>query len=213
MMVDHEGNEVWVKNFNEEESGLYGDFSSSCTKKTNDGGIIMGGEFYSLKYDSLIGGYNFKEESYLLKTDINGNKQWSKIYDDGSDYGIQDVSQLSNNSFVFFSHTNNQTIFTKTNSIGVEVLTLTLDLGESGYESVYHSYVNSQDNILVFWNGENGTNMTILSSDGNNLISKHYSGINGNHVEKINDNEFVITGDENSNLIIFKINSEGELIQ
>ena len=55
--------------------------------------------------------------------------------------------------------------------------------------------------------------MKKLLSDGNNLVSKHYSGINGKHVEKINDNEFVITGVEDSNLIIFKINSEGELIQ
>ena len=78
--TDANGIEEWSKTFSE---GIEG----NSVQQTTDGGYIITGDTYSS--NSLYGGY---EAAYLIKTDANGVKEWSKSF-----AGIYSVDSIFSN--------------------------------------------------------------------------------------------------------------------
>jgi hypothetical protein len=67
-----------------------------CVKPTSDGGFIVAGESDSLDADG---------DAYLLKTDANGNAQWSRFIG-GSQYEVaQPINQLADGGYIFAGYT------------------------------------------------------------------------------------------------------------
>ena len=90
--TDANGNESWSRTF----GGSYDDYGYSI-QKTYDGGYIIAG--YTESYGA--GGYDV----YLIKTDANGNEQWSRTFGGSSwDYG-RSVHQTSDGGYIIAGNT------------------------------------------------------------------------------------------------------------
>jgi len=92
--TDSVGTLQWSKTY----GGSKNDYSYSV-KQTNDGGYIIAGNTYSFS-DTVNG------DAYLIKTDGNGNMQWSKTY---GGFGIdkaKSVQQTTNGGYIINGSTN-----------------------------------------------------------------------------------------------------------
>lgn len=86
--TDANGNLIWNKNY---QGSPLGD-AAYCVQQTSDGGYIMVGATYDIFYDDL----------YMVKTDSNGNKVWSKTFygsGGGNDRG-NFVQQTTDGGFI-----------------------------------------------------------------------------------------------------------------
>ena len=90
--TDTSGNAQWTKTF----GGTGRDYGNSV-QQTSDGGFIVLG--YTLSFGA--GG----DDVYLVKTDANGNEEWSKTFGgSASDVGFF-ISQTNDGSFIITGHT------------------------------------------------------------------------------------------------------------
>jgi len=81
LKTDASGNEEWVKTF----GGSYAEKGHSVIK-TSNGGYIIAGYTYSFGLG--------ESDVYLIKTDSNGNKEWSKTFggsDDDVGYSVEET--------------------------------------------------------------------------------------------------------------------------
>jgi hypothetical protein len=105
--TDADGNELWQKTF----GGPEGDEGISV-QQTNDGGYIIGGDTSSFG----TGGRN----AWLIKTDADGNEQWSKTFVSSDDVDLMSVQQTTDDGF-FLSGTEaefNKLLLIKTDKNG-----------------------------------------------------------------------------------------------
>jgi hypothetical protein len=100
-------------------------------KQTADGGLIIAGNSRIIPL-----GYHSRIFSWIIKTDGNGNTQWSKLFDDSvnsdfkqdyrmPDNGATSIDQTADNGFVF-------TGFIYTDSLGTDRQLLLVRLGTNG---------------------------------------------------------------------------------
>ena len=87
--TDKNGNLIWQKTY----GGLDWDFGYEV--KTSPGGdsLIVAGSTYSFGYGKLDG--------YILKLDLNGNKQWQKTYGGPEDDEFKSFVRTYNNQYAF----------------------------------------------------------------------------------------------------------------
>ena len=91
--IDVNGNEEWFNTFGEAESE-----SASSILQTNDGGYLLGGYTSSFRDD---GNYDY----YLVKTDVNGNEEWSKTFG-GEGYDIiNSILQTNDGGYLLGGYT------------------------------------------------------------------------------------------------------------
>ena len=131
--TDESGNEQWSKTF----GGGLGENGYSV-QQTTDGGYIITG------YTESFGNEEYNENTprknvYLIKTDVNGNEQWSKIFGgEGSDEGWS-IQQTEDGGYIitgFTSSGNGGSVYLiKTDGNGNEQWSKTFGggLGEKGY--------------------------------------------------------------------------------
>ena len=90
MKIDSNGNEIWTRNFNETpffDTGM-------SVEETSDGGFLIAGEIGTNLNNPVI------YDSILIKTDYNGNKEWSMIFGgEGSD-GCYDAHQTTDGGYI-----------------------------------------------------------------------------------------------------------------
>ena len=90
--TDSEGNEEWNKTF----GGTYSDGARSV-QQTSDGGYILAGDTFS--YGA---GYS---DFWLVKTDSEGNKEWSKTFGGNAWDGARSVQQTSDGGYIIAGYT------------------------------------------------------------------------------------------------------------
>jgi hypothetical protein len=93
LKADHDGNLVWLKYF-----GGPQDDKGYSVKKTADGGFAITGSTESFG----VGG----SDVWLIKTDSNGNEQWSKTYGGVQNDVGRSLEETSDGSFVITGITN-----------------------------------------------------------------------------------------------------------
>ncbi len=90
--TDNVGNQVWMKTF----GGTGRDYGHSV-QQTMDGGFIAAG--YTLSFGA--GG----DDMHVVKTDANGNEQWSKTYGGSSSDVAYGIRETSDGGYIITGHT------------------------------------------------------------------------------------------------------------
>ena len=92
--TDGNGNKQWSKTF----AGEYGYDWGYSVQQTTDGGFIIAGDTMSLSVDNGFG--------YLIKTDGNGNKQWSRTFGRDNNYThFVSVQQTNDGGYISVGRT------------------------------------------------------------------------------------------------------------
>ena len=90
--TNENGEEEWSQ-YSYGSVSEYGGQTGSSVQQTNDGGYIIGGSNLSESSESM--------DMYLIKTDNNGNEQWSQTFGgDYNDWGFS-VQQTSDGGYIF----------------------------------------------------------------------------------------------------------------
>ena len=97
LKTDASGNLTWSKTY----GGAYGDYANAV-KQTADGGYIIAG----LTSSFGISPYGNINDTYVLKTDANGNLTWSKTYGQDGDDWAYGIVQTNEGGYAIIGHTN-----------------------------------------------------------------------------------------------------------
>ncbi len=91
--TDANGNTVWDKTFGGSEDDWAHD-----VQQTSDGGYILAGITYSYGAGD--------RDAWLIKTDVNGIKQWDKTFGGSGGDGAFSVQQTSDGGYILAGYTN-----------------------------------------------------------------------------------------------------------
>ncbi len=83
--TDGNGNQEWEKSFNIGFDTIFSFSEGRSVQQTTDGGYIITGN-----YDIHVPTY--EKGTFLIKTDGNGNEQWTQTYEEGSGYSVQQTN-------------------------------------------------------------------------------------------------------------------------
>ena len=192
--TDANGNEIWSQTY----GGSDWDEGWSV-QQTSDGGYIIAGLTESYGAGSV--------DVYLIKTDANGNEQWSQTYG-GSDYDKgKSVQQTSDGGYIIAGWTysygagNADVYLIKTDANGNEQWYQTLggsdyDLGYSVQQTSHGGY------IIAGWTesyGAGAYDVYLIKTDanGNEIWYETFGGSycdEGNSVQQTTDGGYIIAG-------------------
>ena len=217
--VDKNGNIEWRNDFTENNANGQG----NSLQLTNDGGIICSGHVF---FPSLV-----KTFPFIVKTDINGNLQWKKYYQDLSDISAYDIVESNNYEYFFcgadiiskIDKTGN-TIWTKsfTNNLGFLSLRSLIyeqpnviyagGVSDSSGLSAMH-LIKLDSGAYIFWE-KRFLNSELVSSGGISICKSFNSIVmTGEILGKYGDVPFVKVSDSGElliyNVITSSIKSEG----
>ena len=211
--TDENGNEQWSKTF----GGEYDDFGYSV-QQTSDGGYIIGG------YTTSFG--NGEEDVYLIKTDENGNEQWSKTFGgENNDWGYS-VQQTNDGGYIITGETYSfgngecDVYLIKTDENGNEIWFQTFggedgDLGSSVQQTNDGGYIITGE-TSSFGNGQLDVYLIKTDENGNEQWSKTFGGVQhdeGGSVQQTTDGGYIITGytfsSGNGNYDVYLIKTDG----
>ncbi|OFY86782.1 MAG: hypothetical protein A3F72_04335 [Bacteroidetes bacterium RIFCSPLOWO2_12_FULL_35_15] len=205
--TDNIGSLQWTKTF----GGSGNDFGHSGIQ-TSDGGYLILGETMSF-------GAGGPQDAYLIKLDVNGNKEWSKTYG-GSNSEIG-WSVLEGNSGEYFltgstssfrGNGSNLVFFIKTDSIG-NVLISKVYGSTSGGEMAYSIQKASEGYVIAgetYGFGNSGYNMYMIKTDsiGNALWSKSFLGDAARSVKQTLNGNYILAGSKGIDGDFFLVKTE-----
>ena len=201
--TDSNGNEQWSKTFSESAWNW-----ASSVQQTDDGGYIIAGTTSSNDVNYL---YQF----YLLKTDGNGNKQWSKTfteYDDNWGYSVQQTDDggyiIAGNTGSLLGEDPDMCYFIKTNSNGNKQWSKTFG-GDDKYTSCSSVQQTNDGGYIIAgdttpktvsdWN----TDIYLIKTDrnGNKQWSRTFGGSSTDYaisIQQTDDEGYITCGHTNS---------------
>ena len=151
--LDPAGNQLWTRAYG--TSNQFGLINKVIN--TADGGFLLGGRQKN----------GVPAQAFLIKTDIDGNEEWSNFYDDGSGASseIEDVIQNAAGDFIFTGYIDRQT--------DDAIIGKVAPNGNLIWMQSYHEILNDHGRAVVeapngdiiitgFTNGGNGQNDFLL---------------------------------------------------
>ncbi|MEN8224019.1 MAG: hypothetical protein ABFS05_01560 [Bacteroidota bacterium] len=189
---------LWTKTF-----GGVAYENGFCVRQTSDEGYIVVG--YTQSYGS---GSN---DVYLIKTDADGNEQWSKTYGGTEEDRGYDVHQTSDDGYVVFGRTESfgaglsDYYLIKTDADGNEQWSKTY--GGTDYDRGNKMLISSDGGYILvgrtvsYGAGVWDIYMIKTDANGNEEWSNTYGGSNseyGNNVLQANDGGYIIVGETES---------------
>ena len=198
--TDGNGNEQWTKTF----GGTYTDEGFSI-QQTNDGGYIITGSKVT-----VLNGYS---DLYLIKTDGNGNEQWTKTFGGSRSDGGYSVQQTDDGGYVitgYYSDLKQIYVYLiRTDENGNEQWSKTF--GNQQVESSGHTVQQSSDGGFIIVGRtysiiNESFDIYLIKTDGsgNEQWTKSLGGIN--HVEGFSlditsNDEYIICGNKRNSVI------------
>ncbi len=199
--TDEFGNELW--------SQLYGNFDNQGNSviQTSDGGYIIAGATW-------ITGNNNYFDALLIKTDANGNEEWSHTY--GSTFWDEaiNIQQNENNEYLICGlHGESQGWFFKTDSDGSMIWSQSfsvldynyivqfIETSDQGYILIGNTY-SAEGDILVIKTDVNGNEEWMQTIDGSDYDTS--SSI----CEAVTDG-YIIAGTTSNEIWLINIDEEG----
>lgn len=211
--TDASGNEIWNKRYSGTPNRDVGQF----VQETADGGFIAVG----------FTGPTFNENIYMVKTDSEGNEEWSKIHvSTGREFAVG-VRQTSDGGYVLIGETNSMgfggkdMLLVKTNSPGDIIWTKTF--GTSADEIGRSLYLTDEGGfILLGFQDFSGGNLYLVKTDalGNEEWSNYYGGAGsdfGHSVQQTFDGGYILAGRKENvieginDMYCIKTDLEGEM--
>tara|TARA_B100001113_G_scaffold73503_1_gene57029 strand:- start:2234 stop:3700 length:1467 start_codon:yes stop_codon:yes gene_type:complete len=216
--TNSQGDTLWTKSFGGTES----DNGTDLLIDDNGGFVILGStESYG----------NGGEDIYLIKTDINGNEEWSKTYGSGSNDRGQSLIKTPEGGYLVryiiesFGAGNTSVGLLKVSQNGDQIWTKTIG-GSYGISSNSLQKISNGNYIMIcslFNYGYNSFNAYLLQfNETGNIIWDvtwgHRENDHGLGVLQTKDGGFVITGSTNnygnsdqfsSDLLLLKTNASG----
>ncbi|MCD4846304.1 MAG: hypothetical protein K8R25_17645 [Methanosarcinales archaeon] len=195
--TDLNGNEQWNKTF----GGIYEDKASSV-QQTTDGGYIIAGYIH---YDAGMA------DSWLVKTDSNGNKQWDKTFTKSYGDWAYSVQQTSDSGYIIAGITEDDNFYEdiwliKTDSNGNEQWNETFggnsrDYANSVQQTIDGGYIiagstqsYSSEYSYYFW-------LVKTDSNGNEQWNETFGGTDNDFAQSIQqttDGGYIIAGSTES---------------
>jgi hypothetical protein len=192
--TDENGNEQWSQTFGGEDE----DFGNSV-QQTTDGGYIITG-----RTSSLGNGYM---DVYLIKTDENGNEQWSQTFG-GEEWDVgYSIQQTTDVGYIIGGYTESfgngltDIYLIKTDENGNELWTQIFGGGgdDNGYsvkQTTDGGYIIC-GNTVSFGNGDSDVYLIKTDENGNEQWSQTFGGDGndfGYSVQQTTDSGYIITG-------------------
>ena len=135
--TDQNGEEQWSQTF---EDGT-GDGYGKSVQQTNDGGYIITGVKFC---NQGVGNGGFL---FLIKTDQNGEEQWSQTFGENS-FGFS-VEQTTDGGYIITGGDNNYIYIIKTNEFGNITSTIELPTPSSKRELIKTTNILGQENTTI----------------------------------------------------------------
>ncbi len=168
--TDASGNFVWSKTY----PGI-GSSMCYCVKQTDDFGYIVCG--------ATMDTITYLTKTYLLKTDISGNVQWGKTYEEsasGQSGNAFCVNQTSDGGYVVTGQSYSGTFIMKTDGNGN--ILWNNNMGIAGADILYCAKQTSDGGYIATGYGaassHNGTILLKLNGSGNIQWQKEYNVTN-----------------------------------
>ena len=208
---DSVGSIVWSKTYGglDSESGV-------SVQQTIDGGFIIVGDCYSFGTGFI--------DILLLKTDANGNLQWSKTFGESLEERGRSVRQTSDGGFIIvgsiqsFMFGGFNTYLIKTDAIGNLLWTKSIGLINADYGNCIQETTDSGFIIVGTWQSPSLEEVYVIKTDalGNILWTNAYGFIQydyGEYIEQTTDGGYIIAGSTQgfglSELFLLKIDGLG----
>lgn len=214
--IDNSGDTIWSRIFGNHES-IYTSISTSdggcvfagdrsfCVKINSDGNIVWDktytgiGAIYDIKRTSDLGyiacGGAFNFYGFILKLDSLGNKQWSRIFQEGFESTLASIEVLENDQFATTgiyrsTFTSGQTLFVLFDSVGNVVVNKKLNA--KNRLSSGQKIIKSDENIIISGNTLDSLNTKNVSyfqrldKAGNILFTKIFESDKEEIFENLN---------------------------
>lgn len=208
LKTDGTGNILWIRNF----GGKYWD-EGYCVQQTKDGGYIIVG------YRGYLENDEFREDTWLIKTDRNGNKMWDRTFTKYKRSEGLSVRQTTDGGYIILGNTYISYVphawLIKTDENG----NLKWDyVFPPEYKGFCVQQTSDDGYIVVGFNvagAEGGTSfgwLFKLDKNGKPLWERDFEEEFFKCVQQTKDGGYILTGEEEGPAILIKTDENGKKI-
>lgn len=216
--TDSEGNMLWYRTY---DYGFGEDDRGHAVWQTSDGGYVIAGQTI------IIHGVFANYDMYIIKTDANGNVQWTRIFyrqEEDADVALG-VQQLNDGGYIVggFTHSSPWSAYVlRLDSLGNPVWS---NIYPGEWQSECYDIQSTPDGGFLLTGTESSfttdTDFLIikLNADGNLLWKKIYGTDHaeiGYNIKQLNDGGFIFAGMSSQlggyDMYVVRTNSTGDLL-
>ncbi len=194
--TDSEGILQWQQQY---DYGFGDDDRGHAVWQTSDGGFIIAGQTWLMH--GSFGNYDI----YVIKTDMNGNLQWKKVFfreNEGGDVALS-IQQLSDGGYIIggFTHSSSWASYViRTDSLGNTIWSY---IYPGSWQSECYKIQATPDGGFILTGTESSyetdTDLLIIKLDANGTLiwKKIYGTIDadqGESIQQLSDGGFIIAG-------------------
>jgi len=219
LKTDSQGNLQWVRQY---DYGFGDDDRAHAVWQTSDGGYIIAGQTWLMH--GAFGNYDM----YIIKTDMNGIVQWTKIFfreNEGADVALG-IQQLSDGGYIIGGFTQSSewaSYIIRTDNLGNALWS---NIYPGAWQSECYDIQSTPDGGFIYTGTESNfttdTDVLLVKLDANGILQwkKIYGSVEadqGEFIQQLQDGGYIIAGMSASggssyDMYVVRTNSTGDLL-